>query len=286
MNRLFILILCVLSSLYGMCVSPTMVVALYSGEVPLTNGYTQPEEMKKGGLYYTVSPRMDVYLPEGVTNAPMLLVIPGGSYRYASVVNEGERVAEYMVARGIAVAVLKYRMPNGHTLVPLMDAIQAMEQLRDSAEAWQIDAHAIGAMGFSAGGHLCSTLLTKYKTNKSRPDFGVLVYPVISMEPEWTHKRSHDLLLGEQATEIVEKEWSTYECVNANTPPCFLVACQDDKTVKVENSLLFYSALTRMGVEGELLILPHGGHGWGFSRSFADKEVFEHALLNFIQRHR
>lgn len=286
MKRFCLFLVVVLISLRCMGISPTMVVPLYGGEVPLTNGYTQPEEMKKGGLYYTVSPRMDVYLPEGVKDAPMLLTIPGGSYRYASVVNEGERVAEYMLSRGVAVAVLKYRMPNGHTLVPLTDAIQAMEQLRDSAESWQISPHAIGAMGFSAGGHLCSSLLTKYSSPKSRPDFGILVYPVISMHPEWTHQRSHNLLLGEQATEEMEHEWSTNECVDANTPPCFIVACQDDKTVKVENSLLFYGALTRMGVEGELIILTHGGHGWGFSRQFPDREVFEHALLNFIQRHK
>ena len=137
-------------------------------------------------------------------------------------------------------------------------------------------------MGFSAGGHLASSLLTKYRSAKARPDFGILVYPVISMDSTITHRGSCKHLLGAQPSNEQRHNWSTDKQVTPNTPPCMVVACQDDPTVKVVNSILFYEALTANGVPSHLIIVPVGKHGWGFSRQFPDRERIEQAILSFL----
>ena len=158
-----------------------------------------------------------------------------------------------------------------------------MEILRDSADAWHLDKNKTGVIGFSAGGHLAATLCTKYTSEKARPDFGILVYPVISMDESITHKGSCRLLLGEQASDTKRDMWSADKCVSNDTPPCFIVACQDDKTVPVENSIRMYQALTAHHVYTEMILLPTGGHGWGFARQFPQRKVFENALMQFLQ---
>lgn len=257
---------------------------LYSDAKPNENGYVSADEYvgKHGEIYQTSEPRIDLYLPTDAENVPLLLVCPGGGYRYTPVVNEGVNVAGFFVPRGIAVAVLKYRLPNTHADVPLTDAVSAMQLLRDSAAIWNIDANRIGVIGFSAGGHLAATLLTKYPSQSSRPDFGVLVYPVISMDPTITHSGSCRQLLGSNPTDELLYLWSAEHHVTHDTPPCFIVACQDDKTVPVENSIRFYQALTNNKVYAQMLLLPKGGHGWGFSRQFLQRELFETALLQFL----
>mgnify|MGYP004587242141 FL=1 len=266
-------------------ITPARTVYLYTDKKPNENGYTADDETagQYGELYKTSEPRFDLYLPEGVENAPVILSCPGGGYRYISIGNEGINVAEYFVPRGYAVAVLKYRLPNGHTEVPLTDACRAMEILRDSADAWHIDKNKTGVIGFSAGGHLAATLCTKYTSAKARPDFGILVYPVISMDESITHKGSCRLLLGEQSSDTKRDMWSADKCVSDDTPPCFIVACQDDKTVPVENSIRMYQALTAHHVYTEMILLPTGGHGWGFARQFPQRKVFENALMQFLQ---
>lgn len=232
-------------------------------------------------IYDITEPRIDVYLPDCEERVPMMLVCPGGAYEYVSVVNEGKCVAEWAMKNKIAVAVLKYRMPNGHENVPLEDAIAAMRILRDSVEAWNLLPDKIGVMGFSAGGHLAGSLMTKYVDVVSRPDFGVLVYPVLSMKSD-THSKTRRLLLGEQPTPMQDVRWTLKNCVTAQTPPCFIIACQDDKAVPISNSLDFYEALNANGVESELMILPKGGHGFGFQRHIPQDEVFHTALLEWL----
>ena len=159
-----------------------------------------------------------------------------------------------------------------------------MEILRDSAQIWGVPTNHIGVIGFSAGGHLAATLVTKFSSKKSRPDFGILVYPVISMDPTITHKGSCKQLLGENPSEKQRIQWSAEKCVNADTPPCFIVHCQDDKTVMVENSIRMYQALTSYGIKAEMLLLPTGAHGWGFSKQIPQKELFEAAMNLFINQ--
>ena len=264
--------------------TPNHTIPLYpDGIKPNDNGYVATDEVDKNGkIYKTSEPRMDIYFPKSGTPTAIILSCPGGGYSYTSIPNEGVAVANFFTARNIAVAVLKYRLPNKHKEVPLSDAAKAVEILRDSASVWGVPTNRIGVIGFSAGGHLAATLVTKFPTQKSRPDFGILVYPVISMDESITHKGSCLQLLGDNPTYDLRLAWSADECVTDNTPPCFIVHCQDDKTVMVENSIRMYQALTKHKVQAEMLLLPTGAHGWGFSRQIAQKELFESAMMNFI----
>ncbi len=247
------------------------------------NGITTPERQGSRGQIFDISePRMDIYLPKTDRPVAMLLCCPGGAYEYVSIPNEGTYVAEWANQHRIAVAVLKYRMPNGHENVPLSDALAAMRILRDSAQVWNLIPDKIGVIGFSAGGHLAGSLTTMYVDKKTRPDFSILVYPVLSMGDD-THKKTHELLLGKNPTPMQDAKWTLLNNITPDTPPCFIVACQDDKVVPVSNSIDFYSALTRNNVPAELFIMPTGGHGFGFQREIPQTAVFRQALLSWLQ---
>ncbi len=241
-----------------------------------------------GQIYNIAAPRMDVHLPTAEQRiagkaCPLLLVCPGGAYHYVSADNEGKRVAEWFNAKGIAVAVLDYRLPNGYENIPLSDARAALRFVRDNAANWNVAADSIGVMGFSAGGHLVASLLC-YPDADCRADFCVLVYPLLSMEDGVTHAKSKQLLLGENPTAEQVAYWTLKNAVTETFPRTMLIACQDDKAVPVRNSLEFYQTLTDKKISAELLILPQGGHGWGFTRTFPMRDVMEDALLRWIRR--
>ena len=264
--------------------TPSQVIPLYPDGAPDSNGFMPSDEYVKNGakLYKIAAPRIDLYRPVQTQPSGIILSIPGGGYSFVSSENEGEKVADFFVPQGYIVAVLKYRLPNHHELIPLRDALQAMRVLRDSAQVWGNTSTPIGVMGFSAGGHLAASLLTHYTDSITRPDYGVLVYPVISMDSSLTHQGSCRQLLGDTPTTEQRDYWSCERHVTADTPPCLIVACQDDPTVKVTNSIIFYQALTTNKVPSSLLIVPFGKHGWGFSRSFQDRELIDQTITAFI----
>lgn len=291
MRRSFFLVLCWLSifTFSAFALEPIRTVYLYPAGASESNGYTSADEYyvtDRGAIYRTAEPRIDIYMPESAMPTdgfPTILSCPGGGYIYTSVINEGLNVAKFLVPHGYAVVVLKYRLPNGHENIPLLDAIRAMELLRDSATVWKLNADNMGVIGFSAGGHLAASLLTKFTSPKNRPDFGMLVYPVISMDSTYYHGGSCRQLLGEHPTTEQIEHWSLNKQVTAITPPCWLVACQDDPAVPVQNSILFYEALTAHKVQASMLLLPEGGHGWGFTRSFPQRELMEQAMISFLE---
>ena len=268
--------------------NPTRTILLYPNGAPDSNGFAPEDEYVKEDtkIFRTAVPRIDLYVPAADAEAfPTVLVCPGGGYHFTSTGNEGIDVADYFVPLGYAIAVLKYRLPNGHENIPLNDALQAMRLLRDSAADWHLQPQHIGVMGFSAGGHLAATLLTKYIDAKTRPDFGVLVYPVISMDKTITHQGSCKRLLGNKPTAKQRDKWSAERCVTPDTPPCIVVACQDDPTVKIENSIRFYQALTAAGVPATLFIVPEGKHGWGYQRQFPDRPLIDQTIISFVEKH-
>lgn len=278
---------CLLLSCHLMA-QPTRIVPLYPNGVPDSNGLNPEDEYVEESykFFATSEPRIDLYLPEGVdAPVPALLICPGGGYLFTSTGNEGVAVASFFVPRGYAVAVLKYRLPNGHEYIPLNDALQAMRMLRDSADVWHLQRQHIGVMGFSAGGHLASSLLTHFADSTTRPDYGVLIYPVITMDPKRTHRGSFERLMGPKPTKQQIRRWSSEKNVTADTPPCLIVACQDDKTVQVCNSVMFFDALTAQHVPASLLIVPTGGHGWGFSNPIPDRPLIEQTILSFVETH-
>ena len=286
MNRFIFFLIFMACTLHVGALQPTCVIPLYPNGAPDSNGYTPNDEYVKEGpkIYQTSEPRIDLYRAKNPKAT--ILVCPGGGYRFTSVGNEGINVAEYFIPRGYNIAVLKYRLPNGHENIPLEDACRAMEILRDSIAAWQLPSHQLAVMGFSAGGHLAASLVTKYDSPKARPDCGILVYPVISMDSTITHRGSCEQLLGKHPSEQQRLLWSTEKQVTANTPPCLIVACQDDPTVQIENSLRFYQALTKAHVTASMTLVPVGKHGWGFSRQFPQRELIERSILDFLEQNR
>ena len=283
MQKQFIVCVGLFSTLFCWAVSPTRVVPLYTSAPTESNGYTDSDEWVKDEykIHNIATPRMELYMPTDYkAEVPVLLVCPGGGYKYVSAGNEGVDVAKFFTPRGIAIAVLKYRMPNGHENVPLTDACCAMKLLRDSADVWNLKSDRIGVMGFSAGGHLAASLCTKYTSEEARPDYGVLIYPVISSDTTIWHKGSFSQLVGEQSANC--DRWSLDKQVTASTPPCLLVACEDDKSVPVENSIRMYQALRDHQVEAELVLVPQGGHGWGFTRQIPKRDLVDAAITQFI----
>lgn len=206
------------------------------------------------------------YLPKKPTGRAVV-DCPGGGYSHLAMDHEGHQWAEYFNKQGIAYFVLKYRMPMGDRNIPLGDAYQAMRTVRDSAEVWHINKKDVGIMGFSAGGHLASSVST-HADEAVRPNFSILFYPVISMDERITHKGSCVNFLGEERktnAKLVE-EWSNDKAVRPQvTPRVILLMSSDDKVVPpVTNGVAYYTAMNKAGNECTLHIYPSGGHGWGF----------------------
>ena len=231
----------------------------------VSNGHTAPEETSSWGGITNIgdNARIDLYLPES-PNGQMIIICPGGGYWDVSSYNEGIYVADWMVERGITAAVVKYRLPNGHWEIPLRDVQNAFRYCRHHAADWGINQ--IGIIGFSAGGHLAASASTLFVDEVTRPDFSVLIYPVISFEEGITHMGSRKNLLGpdENNPELIER-FSLEKQVTPQTPPTFIAHSSDDSVVPVENSTNYYLQLVKHKVPAEMHMYPTGEHGWGFS---------------------
>ncbi len=224
-------------------------------------------------------PTLAVCLPEPAkASGTAIVVCPGGGYGHLAMDHEGKQIAEWLNQNGVAAFILKYRIaPNYHHPSPLMDAQRALRTVRYHALEWGIDPQRIGILGFSAGGHLTSSAGTHFSQGtadapdaidqlSSRPDFMVLVYPVISMKIPTAHRGSRKNLLGEQPDTALVQFMSSEEQVTGHTPPTFLFHTSNDPVVPVENSILFYQALRRAGVAAEMHIYRDGRHGVGLAQ--------------------
>lgn len=257
------------------------VIPLYNGEIPNSIPNTMQEEVMKFGDevagYRNISePTLEIFLPTNVQAKVMgVIICPGGGYFMETYGREGTTIAAEFIKRGIAAFVLKYRLPSDSimkdkSIGPLQDAQQAIKTVRQRANEWGIDPNKIGIMGFSAGGHLASTAGTHFDKSyipndeniSLRPDFLILVYPVISMEEDITHKGSRDNLLGLNPTEEQVELFSNDKQVTENTPPTWLTQAGDDGLVPVENSIRFYQALIKNKVYAGMNLLPEGNHGF------------------------
>ncbi len=235
-------------------------VAITLGPVE-SNGLEGPEELVGDGNLGNISdPHIDIYLPKK-GNGQMLVCCPGGGYKYCSSYNEGTRVAAWCLKHGIACCVVLYRMPNHHSVVPLTDVQNAFRYCRAHQEEWGVKQ--LGIIGFSAGGHLAASASTLWTDAVTRPDFSVLVYPVITMEADVTHKGTRSNLTDHKPDLV--NYYSLENQVNASTPTTLLLLCQDDKVVPPENSIRYYSKMVTCKVPGELHVFTDGGHGWGFT---------------------
>ena len=213
---------------------------------------------------------LECYLPSQPSGRA-IVDCPGGGYSHLSMQNEGHDWANFFNSQGIAYFVLTYRMPHGDRNIPLSDAYNAMRTVRDSAQTWHINPYDVGIMGFSAGGHLASTVSTHAPWD-ARPDFSILFYPVVSMNERDTHKGSVMGFLGDQRTnQSLVREYSNFNAVRCHTtPPAIILLANDDRAVPpVTNGIAYYSAMRQAGNECALHVYPTGGHGFGFRKNYA-----------------
>lgn len=257
---------------------------LYEGEIPNSKPIVSREKslIDAAGIerISKVSiPTLTLYQTEKQeTKTAAVIICPGGGYGILAASHEGSDVAREFNRMGITAFVLKYRLPDDSTMVdksigPLQDAQRAIQFVRENADEFEIDASKIGIMGFSAGGHLAASISTRFKEqlieNKKntslRPDFSILIYPVISFMDGLTHAGSRQNLLGKSISLESKQKFSNELQVSAETPPAFLVHASDDVNVPVFNSIVYYEALLKMKIYSQLLIYPKGGHGFGMN---------------------
>lgn len=256
---------------------------LWPNGLPNDNGLPNTEEdLKRQPVAWVTQPTLSVYLAPN-PNGMAVIMCPGGAYAQISLAHEGHDMARWFNNQGITYAVLKYRMPNGHPDIPLSDAKQAICLMRQHATEWSVNPGQVGIMGASAGGHLAASLANLYDSPEERPDFQVLLYPVISMKDNITHSYSRECLLGNAPGAELIKKYSMEEQANAQTPPTFIVLSTDDGTVTPLNSLLYYQALRQHGVSASLHIYSEGKHGWGFRDSFPYKGLWTQELESWLQ---
>lgn len=226
-----------------------------------------------------ITPDLTVYLPAPEkANGAAVLICPGGGYGVLAFDHEGNAIAKWLNDNGIAGIILKYRLPSDQIMIdksvgPLQDAQEAMRILRRKAVEWKIDPKKVGVIGFSAGGHLASTISTHYaekvyeiKDNTSaRPDFSLLIYPVVSFDTLITHRGSRNNLIGLKPGEEQVRRFSNELQITSDTPPAFLVHSADDIAVPAMNSIVYFKGLQKNNIPAELHIFQKGGHGYGLS---------------------
>ena len=258
-------------------ISAQEIINLYPDAVPNSKKSDVKETGEERGMYAGVTnPTLQMFLPDkDKATGAAVVICPGGGYSVVVYNGEGVGTAKEFAKDGVAAFVLKYRLPDDAIMIdkkigPLQDAQQAIKIVRDNASKWGIDVNKVGIMGFSAGGHLASTEATHYKKavieNNSntilRPDFQILVYPVISMKEGLTHADSRKKLLGENPSQETVDEFSNELQVDANTPPAYITQAADDKVVDVDNSIDYFEALRHHNVPVEMHIYPKGNHGF------------------------
>lgn len=278
--------------LFPLMISAQEVMKLYPGTIPNAKQTTIAEDSldKSGSLIRRViTPTLEIYLPQKeIATGAAVIICPGGSYKVLVYQGEGITTAKEFAKKGVAAFVLRYRLPNDSfvvdkSIVPLQDAQQAIKTVRENASRWAIDPNKIGIIGFSAGGHLASTAATHFqkalienKNNTSlRPDFLILIYPVISMQDSLTHIDSRRNLLGAQLSKEMIDNFSNELQVTEQSPPAYITHAGDDKLVDVDNSILFYEALRYHNIPAEMHIYPAGGHGFIFRQKGWMNPLFE-----------
>ncbi|MGJ7030047.1 alpha/beta hydrolase [Niabella hirudinis] len=242
-------------------------------------------------------PTITVYRPaKALRNGPAVIICPGGGYAILAVSHEGVQVAKAFNEWGVTAFVLKYRLPDDRimedkSIGPLQDAERAVQWVREHAKEYQVDPRKVGIMGFSAGGHLAATLSTHYaetlisnpKKISLRPDFSVLVYPVISFTDSLMHRGSRDRLIGKSPSAEMIRKYSNELQVNKKTPPAFLVHAKDDKGVPWQNSQHYYEALRVHKIAAQVFYYEKGGHGFGMNNKTSELKWMD-VLKNWMKK--
>jgi acetyl esterase/lipase len=253
-------------------------IELWPEGVPDLRANGRPEAMTKtGGVSNVNNPTLTVFAPSaGKANGTAVIICPGGGYVHLSFTHEGTVPAQWFNSLGVTAFVLKYRLDDYGHPAPLRDVLRAIRSVRSHAADFGLHPDHIGVLGFSAGGHLAASAATLYDApegrtgaaldaTSARPDFAILVYPVITFQAPFAHSGSRKALIGPNPTDELVRHLSLELQVTKNTPPAFIVQGENDRTVPVENSLMFYQALKAAGVPAEIHLYAKGPHGFGMN---------------------
>lgn len=265
----------------GLLQAQNETIPIWSNEIPgskIAIDYKEVQNATTDQVSKVTVPTLSVFIPEK-PNGTSIVICPGGGYAYLAINKEGYKVAKWLNTLGITAFVLKYRLPSDQimedkSIGPLQDAQEAIRYIRRNAKKWDLDTKKVGIIGFSAGGHLASTLSTHYNdlvykaidTVSAKPSFSILIYPVLSMDDKITHKGSRNNLLGTAPSEALIEKYSNEKQIDAATPPTFIVHAIDDKSVPVENSIQYFLALKKNNVPVEIHLSQSGKHGFGLGR--------------------
>ena len=262
---LFISILLITCMLHGFSQEE---IKLYPNGPTESNELLTDEKWRDRDFLLDISePRMYAYPASKENNCgTAVLICPGGGYSGVSAVKEGAEIAKWFNELGVSAFVLYYRMPNGHYEIPLKDAQTALSIIHKRAREWKINKNKIGIMGFSAGGHLASTVGTHFRIKAERPAFMLLAYPVVTMNKDLTHNGSRENLLGKNPSDELVKLYSNELQVTKKTPPTFIVHARDDGAVPIANSENLLKALQKNKVPAKLVTYDQGGHGFGMRK--------------------
>jgi acetyl esterase/lipase len=307
-SKLMMLLTCAACLLAASQAAEPFLVPLWPDGVLPPLGAGQPEQVTERGkttyknrsVRFVSIPTLTVYLPESkAAPTTAIIICPGGGYAGLAIDKEGYDIARWLSSNGIAGLLLKYRMPHPELTTnadpwPIQDGQRAIRLARSMAKEWNLDPKRIGVMGFSAGGHLTTTLGTHYDAGNSgaanlierlssRPDFIVPIYPVVSFQDGLGHMGSCNNLLGKNPDPKLIEKYSNELQVTRDTPPTFLVHARDDKTVKVENSQRFYGACQKAGVKSELVLFDKGSHGFGLGVNGGEVTAWPQRCLEWLK---
>lgn len=243
----------------------------------LTMG-VQAQTARKFTIYLHADSSANVvcFLPQ-TPSGKAIVGVPGGGYSVLSNTHEGTMWSDWLNQRGIAYFVVNYRLPNGDRTLPMSDVQNTIRMVRDSALVWQVNPHDVGIMGFSAGGHLASTIATQ-STGDAKPNFQILFYPVITMMEGYGHEGSFHNFLGDNDGKKYQKRYSSDMHVTRVTPRAFIALSDDDSVVPPANGVNYYMELYRNDVRASLHVYPSGGHGWGSNLKF---KYHDEMMLDF-----
>jgi acetyl esterase/lipase len=293
----FICLITISGSIFGQ----SKVIDLWNGKVPGAISNDKFKQIVDSAdnwikMRFVTDPSLDMYLsPSEKATGTAVIICPGGAYWGLAIEHEGSQIAKWLNSLGITAFVLKYRLPDNSIMVnktigPLQDGQRAIRMVRSHAKEWGINPNKIGIMGFSAGGHLASTLSTHFNekvyepedSTSARPNFSLLIYPVISMDSSITHWGSRVNLLGGTPTPELVKHYSNELQVNSETPPAFMVHSLDDGAVPVQNSINYALAMHKFNIPCELHLYQTGGHGYGLGKSTNTESTWPEACHRWL----
>ena len=286
MKRLFtfLLLLAVMPAAAQYQLGQDMYVKIWDDkDAPHSNEITAKEVNHNGFFYNTTSTELYIFKADPAkATGQAFVVIPGGGYGCVCATFEGDKVAKWLAQQGITAAVLKYRLPNGHSEVPLEDTVEALRTMRKMAGELNIDPKKVGVMGSSAGGHLAAYAST-LAPEEDKPNFTCLFYPVITSQEDVTHRDTFYNLVGRQSSDYDRAFFSLETRVTKTTPPAIIFHSDADQVVPPVSSSRYYNALKKHGIPAELHIYPNGWHGWVMHPEYEQYERWQASLLEWLK---